>query len=73
MNIYLYPWHTDDQCSITKVLARNFQDCEDKVKDSYINMYDDLDDLLDFDDFCSDLYEKHRIIIGDIFEINEFM
>lgn len=71
MNTYLYPWYDEVTCTITKVVARNFQDCEDKIKESYINKYDDLDDLLDFEEFCDDLYEKHGIVIGNIFDINE--
>lgn len=72
MNIYLFPWHTDDQCTITKVLARNYTDCEEKIKQMYLDKYDDLDDLLDYDDFLCDIYDKHGIVIGDIFELNEF-
>lgn len=72
MNIYLFPWHTDDQCTITKVLARNYTDCEEKIKQMYLDKYDDLDDLLDYDDFLYDIFDKHGIVIGDIFELNEF-
>lgn len=72
MNIYLFPWHTDDQCTITKVLARNYNECEERIKQMYLDKYDDLDDLLDYDDFLWDVYDKHGIVIGDIFELNEF-
>lgn len=72
MNIYLFPWHTDDQCTITKVLARNYTDCEEKIKQMYLDKYDDLNDLLDYDDFLYDIFDKHGIVIGDIFELNEF-
>ena len=47
--------------------------CEEKIKSMYINKYDDLDDLLDYDDFCIELAEKHGIYLGDVSEINEFM
>ena len=73
MNIYLFPWHTDEICTISKVVARSYEDCEEKIKSMYINKYDDLDDLLDYDDFCIELAEKHRIYLGDVSEINEFM
>ena len=45
----------------------------EKIKSMYINKYDDLDDLLDYDDFCIELAEKHGIYLGDVSEINEFM
>ena len=73
MNIYLFPWHTDEVCTISKVVARSYEDCEEKIKSMYVNKYDDLDDLLDYDDFCIELAEKHEIYLGDVSDINEFM
>lgn len=73
MNIYLYPWHTDLVCDISKVVARSYEECEDKIKRIYLDKYDDLDDLLEYDDFCEDLACKHGIYLGSVFEINEFM
>lgn len=73
MNTYLFPWSSDIECSITKIVARNFQDCEDRIKDIYLNKYDDLNDLLDFEEFCEELCDKHGIFVGNIFEIDEFM
>ena len=73
MNTYLFPWHTDEICSIGKIVARSYEDCEEKIKSMYINKYDDLDDLLDYDEFCRVLDDKHGIYLGDISEINEFI
>lgn len=73
MNIYLFPWYTDEICSIGKIVARSYEDCEEKIKSAYINKYDDLDDLLDYDEFCKMLDDKHGIYLGDISEINEFI
>lgn len=73
MNIYLYPWHTDVSCEITKVLAKNYEDCEDRIKEYFVNRYFDMDDRLDFDDFCEDLGSKHGIYLGYIYELDEFM
>jgi hypothetical protein len=73
MNTYLFPWHTDEVCRIGKVVARSYEDCEEKIKSMYINKYDDLDDLLDYDDFCEELADKHEIYLGEVSEINEFM
>ena len=61
MNIYLFPWHTDEVCTISKVVARSYEDCEEKIKSMYINK------------FCIELAEKHGIYLGDVSEINEFM
>jgi hypothetical protein len=73
MNTYLFPWHTDEVCRIGKVVARSYEDCEEKIKSMYINKYDDLDDLLDYDDFCEELADKYGIYLGEVSEINEFM
>ena len=70
MNTYLFPWHTDEVCSIGKIVARSYEDCEEKIKSMYINKYDDL---LDYDDFCEELADKHGIYLGEVSEINEFM
>ena len=67
MNTYLFPWHTDEVCRIGKVVARSYEDCEEKIKSMYINKYDDLDD------FCEELADKHGIYLGEVSEINEFM
>ena len=55
------------------MVARSYEDCEEKIKSMYINKYDDLDDLLDYDDFCEELADKHGIYLGEVSEINEFM
>jgi len=73
MNTYLYPYFNRENCSIKKIMARNFEECQDKIMEYFINHFNHLDDTMDFDDFVCDLYEKHDIIIGDIFEINEFL
>lgn len=73
MNTYLYPYFNVENCSIKKVMARNFEECQNKIMDYFINNFSNLDDTMDFDDFVYDLYEKHDIFIGDIFEINEFL
>lgn len=73
MNTYLFPWHTDDTCMIGKQEAKSYDDCLEKIKYKYTCKYYDLDDLLDFDDFCEDLADKHGIYLGEVYEINEFI
>ena len=73
MNTYLYAYYNGENCSIKKMMARNFEECQNKIMEKFINFYSDLDDTMDFDDFVWDLYDKHEIFIGDIFDINEFV
>lgn len=72
MNVYLYPWHTDDRCSIGKIVARNYKDAEEKLMREMCNKYD-VDDTLEFEDFLSQLGDDCGLYIGDIYEIDEFM
>nr|DAX08871.1 MAG TPA: hypothetical protein [Bacteriophage sp.] len=73
MNTYLYPYFNGENCSIKKVMARNFEECQNKIMEYFIDRFNNLDDTMNFDDFIYDLYEKYDIFIGDIFEINEFL
>lgn len=50
----------------------NREQCEDKIKSIYTEKYD-VDDTQDFDEFCEDLCDRFDILIGDIYEIDEFM
>lgn len=70
MNIYLYPI-LNDGIFIHKCVAKNREHCADKIKAIYTAEYD-VDDTLDFDAFCEDLYDKYNILIGDIYELDEF-
>lgn len=54
-------------------MARNFEECQNKIMEYFIDRFNNLDDTMNFDDFIYDLYEKYDIFIGDIFEINEFL
>ena len=72
MNTYLYPSYSKEVCKIIKIIAKSYEDCKEKIKSIYIDKYDDLDDLLDYDDFIDDLIDKHRIYIGKVSEIDEF-
>lgn len=72
MNTYLYPWHDDEQCSISSIQARNYNECEEKIMEYYCDKYD-ISDLLDFEEFKTTLGDEYNIFIGTIFEINEFL
>lgn len=71
MNTYIYPWYDDENCSIGKIKARSFTECEDKIITKYCDIYDDLSDMSSFDGFLDELYDKHNIVIGDIYDIDE--
>lgn len=72
MNIYLYPLLDNDGIVIKKMIATSRQQCEDKIKAIYTKEYD-VDDTLSFDAFVEDLCDKYDILIGEIYEIDEFM
>ena len=64
MNIYLCPVFDDAGIYIRKFVCNNREQCEDKIKAIYTE---------DFDVFCQELCDNYEIIIGDIYEIDEFM
>jgi hypothetical protein len=72
MNIYLCPILDDNGIYIRKFIFPNREQCEDKIKSIYTEKYD-VDDTLDFDAFCEELCNRFDILIGDIYEIDEFM
>lgn len=73
MNTYLFPWYADGVCGIRSVVAKSYESSEEKIKSMYLLIYDDLDDLQDYDDFCIELDEKYGVCLGKAVEINEFM
>ena len=73
MNIYLYPCFDGSSIVIKKVLANKYNSCIEKIINLYVENYDNLDDSVEFDEFCDTLYNKFGIIIGEIQELDEFM
>lgn len=72
MNTYLYSWYNDSECGITKVVARSYEDCQDKIIESFMDDYDDLSDTVSFDEFCRILCDKYQFVLGTIYNIEEF-
>lgn len=74
MNTYLVPFDDNDTCDIFKVYANDWNECENKVIDRYINLLDsdELADIDDFNKFCNYLYDNYNIFIGTIHEIEDF-
>ena len=74
MNTYLYAYYTPKGgAKIKKMMARSFNDLEDKLTQHYIDCYDDLDANLSFDELITTLAENYDIFIGEIHEIDEFL
>lgn len=72
MNTYLYAWSNNGSCGITKVIARSYEDCQDKIIEEFMEYYDDLSDTIPFNEFRDILYDKHEFVLGDIYNIEEF-
>lgn len=73
MNTYLYPVLDNDGIAIKKCMAKNREHCEDKIKSIYVQQDYDIDDTLDFDAFCEELCDNYEVLIGEIYDIDEFM
>ena len=73
MNTYYYAKLEDSENTIEKISARSLRDCQDKIVTNYMEVFDDLDDSVDFDDFLWDLSDKHDIFIGRIYESDELL
>ena len=74
MNTYLVPFDDNDTCDIFKVCANDWNDCENKIMNRYVNLLDsdELADTDDFNYFCRYLYDNYDIFIGTIHEIEDF-
>ena len=73
MNTYLYPWHDlNGNNQISRIVAKSFTDCEEKLSKYLIDKYEKLDDTLEFDELLEQLGELYGVYIGDIYDITEF-
>lgn len=73
MNTYLYPWHDlNGNNQISRIVAKSFTDCEEKLSKYLIDKYEKLDDTLEFDELLDQLGELYGVYIGDIYDITEF-
>lgn len=73
MNTYLYPWHDlNGNNQISRIVAKSFTDCEEKLSKYLIDKYEKLDDTLEFYELLDQLGELYGVYIGDIYDITEF-
>ena len=61
MNTYLVPFDDNDTCDIFKVYANNWNDCENKIMNRYVNLLDS-DELADIDNFNYFINRRWSII-----------
>lgn len=73
MNTYILPCYSldDGDLWLEKVRARSFTEAEDKFIDLFITDYD-IDPPGDYDGLAGTMAKDKEIIIGDIYDIEEF-
>lgn len=72
MTTYLLPCYGDQYCWIEKVRARNFKDAQQKFINAFTEDYGDIDIPSDWEDLITILNTQADIVIGDIYDIEEF-
>lgn len=72
MTTYLLPCYEDGHCWIEKVHARNFSDAQQKFINAFTEDYEDIDIPSDWEDLITILNTQADIVIGDIYDIEEF-
>lgn len=72
MTTYLLPCCGDSYCWIEKVRARNFSDAQQKFINALIEDYENIDVPSDWEDLIKILNTQADIVIGDIYDIEEF-
>lgn len=72
MTTYLLPCYGDGHCWIEKVCARNFSDAQQKFINAFTEDYEDIDIPSDWEDLITILNTQADIVIGDIYDIEEF-
>lgn len=73
MNTYILPCYSldDSDLWLEKVRARSFTEAEDKFIDLFITDYD-IAPPGDYDELAGTMAKDKEIIIGDIYDIEEF-
>lgn len=72
MTTYILPCYSDNYCWIEKVRARNFSDAQQKFINIFTEDWEDIDIPSGWDDLIEILSTQADIIIGDIYDIEEF-
>jgi hypothetical protein len=74
MNTYLIPVYDakDGIVWIEHITARNFNEAEEKFIEDCIETYNLIDSIMSFDDLIQVMWTRKQIIIGDIYDKDEF-
>lgn len=72
MTTYLLPCSNGNYCWIEKIRARNFSDAEQKFIEAFVNDDSEMEVPSDWDDLIRILQIESDIIIGSIYDIEEF-
>lgn len=72
MTTYLLSCCEGSYCWIEKVRARNFSDAQQKFINAFIEDYENIDVPSDWEDLIKILNTQADIVIGDIYDIEEF-
>ena len=72
MTTYLLPCCEGSYCWIEEVRARNFSDAQQKFINAFIEDYENIDVPSDWEDLIKILNTQADIVIGDIYDIEEF-
>lgn len=72
MTTYLLPCCEGSYCWIEKVRVRNFSDAQQKFINAFIEDYENIDVPSDWEDLIKILNTQADIVIGDIYDIEEF-
>lgn len=73
MNQYLYPWHElDGSIEIRTIQARGYTEGREKLCKLLIDQYEELDDMLEYEELLDQLAEIYGIYVGDIYDITEY-
>lgn len=72
MTTYLLPCCEGSYCWIEKMRARNFSDAQQKFINAFIEDYENIDVPSDWEDLIKILNTQADIVIGDIYDIEEF-
>lgn len=73
MNIYLLPIYDAEEAhpKILKFKTKDLSSAEDKVIDYFQKKYD-FDGGTDWEEFCYYVADQLNIVIGDLYDIEEF-
>lgn len=71
MNTYIIPYSTDSECKLLCIKAANYSTAKEKAVGKFADKFEFMDYAFTFEEALDELAE-HNIIVGDIYDIEEF-